>query len=81
MDLNRTTAQQTSLQFLDRGEVYVVALDIKGAFDQVWHNGLLNKLSAKGITGPLLSWLQNYLEGRSIQVVLSGQSSSPKVTS
>lgn len=58
--------------------MYIVALDIKGAFDQVWHNGLLDKLSAKGITGPLHSWLQNYLEGRSIQVVLSGQSSSPQ---
>jgi len=74
-----TVLSQTWNNILDKGgEVYIVALDIKGAFDQVWHNGLLDKLSAKGITGPLHSWLQNYLEGRSTQVVLSGQSSSPK---
>ena len=55
----------------------IVALDIKGAFDQVWHNGLCAKLSSKGITGRLHVWLQNYLQGRSIKVVLSGQSSVP----
>lgn len=61
---------------LDKGnEVCVIALDIKGAFDKVWHNGLLAKLKSKGICGKLLTWLQSYLSDRSIQVVLSGQSS------
>ena len=62
--------------FLDHSdEVCVIALDIKGAFDKVWHNGLCSKLRAKGISGMLLSWLQNYLSDRSINVVLSGQTS------
>ena len=74
-----TVLSQTWNNTLDKGgEVYVVALDIKGAFDQVWHNGLCAKLSSKGITGRLHVWLQNYLQGRSINVVLSGQSSLPR---
>ena len=62
---------------LDHGdEVCVIALDIKGAFDKVWHNGLRSKLLAKGVSGRLLIWLQNYLSGRSIKVVMSGQASN-----
>lgn len=62
---------------LDKGgEVFAVALDIKGTFNQVWHNGLCAKLSSKGITGGLHVWLQNYLQGRTIKVVLAGQSTS-----
>ena len=56
-------------------EVCIIALDIKGAFDKVWHKGLLAKLGSKGVSGKLLSWLQNYLSDRSIKVVLSGQAS------
>ncbi|KAK4319782.1 hypothetical protein Pmani_009300 [Petrolisthes manimaculis] len=37
---------------LDDGlDTVVVALDIAGAFDRVWHGGLLEKLRAKGIQG------------------------------
>ena len=35
---------------LDRGyEMRLIALDIKGAFDKVWHNGFFSKLMAKGV--------------------------------
>jgi len=62
---------------LDKGnEVRAIALDIKGAFDKVWHNGLCVKLVAKGISGKLLTWIRSYLSDRSIKVVLSGQSSN-----
>ena len=62
---------------LDRGsEVCVIAMDIKGAFDKVWHKGLLSKLSGKGVKGKLLTWFEGYLNDRSIKVVLSGQSST-----
>ena len=61
---------------LDEGkEVVAIALDIKGAFDRVWHNGLLAKLKSKGICGQLLKWIQNYLTNRSLQVILNGKSS------
>ena len=61
---------------LDKGEeACVIALDIKGAFDKVWHNGLHTKIRSKGVSGMLLRWLQSYLSERSMTVVLSGQNS------
>ena len=63
---------------LDEGlDTLVVALDIAGAFDRVWHAGLLEKLHAKGVQGNLLLLLSNYLQGRTLQVVVNGQSSRP----
>ena len=56
-------------------DVRVVFLDLSKAFDRVWHKGLLFKLKQLGITGPLLSWLQNYLSDRYQRVVIDGQSS------
>uniref|UniRef100_A0A0P4VTV9 Reverse transcriptase domain-containing protein n=1 Tax=Scylla olivacea TaxID=85551 RepID=A0A0P4VTV9_SCYOL len=61
---------------LDGGlDSVVVALDIAGAFDRVWHGGLLEKLRAKGIQGDLLQLLGDYLQGRTLQVVVNGQAS------
>ena len=61
---------------LDEGlDTIVVALDIAGAFDRVWHGGLLEKLRAKGIQGNLLQLLGNYLQGRTLHVVVNGQAS------
>ena len=63
---------------LDEGlDTLVVALDIAGAFDRVWHAGLVEKLRAKGVQGDLIVLLQDYLEGRTLQVVVNGQSSEP----
>ena len=61
---------------LDIGlDTLVIALDIAGAFDRVWHRGLLAKLSAKGIQGDLLHLIENYLTGRTLRVVIGGQTS------
>ena len=47
---------------LDKGSATcVIALDIAGAFDRVWHDGLMEKLRAIGIDGILLSMLSDYL--------------------
>jgi hypothetical protein len=59
----------------ERKECMVVALDIKAAFDRVWHNGLLAKLEARGLHGPFLKWISSYLSERKIKVVIGGQSS------
>ena len=61
-----TIFSQTWNTYLDKnGEVCIIALDIKGAFDKVWQNGLCAKLKSKGITGKLLiTWLQSYMEDR-----------------
>jgi len=56
-------------------DVRVVFLDLSKAFDRVWHKGLLFKLKQLGISGPLLSWLRNYLTDRKQRVVIEGQSS------
>ena len=54
----------------------VIALDIAGAFDRVWHRGLLAKLEQYGISGQLLELFLSYLHGRSLKVVVSGCTSS-----
>ena len=48
--------------------VDIVYLDFAKAFDMVDHSILLEKLFRKGISGKLLSWIWNFLEGRSQQV-------------
>ena len=55
--------------------VALIFLDISKAFDRVWHKGLIYKLSLLGVGGPLLLWLESYLNERSQRVVLSGQTS------
>ena len=55
--------------------------DVK-AFDTVPHLRLIEKLKGYGISGSLLMWLMNFLQGRSQRVVLNGiQSQWLEVTS
>ncbi|XP_045103032.1 uncharacterized protein LOC123499296 [Portunus trituberculatus] len=71
--LNLSTALH---QPLDRGkDSFVIALDIAGAFDRVWHSGLATKLRSMGVCGSLLHLLQDYLQDRSLCVVVNRQSS------
>ena len=51
-------------------DVRIVFFDISKAFDRVWHKGLLFKLKANGIEGPLLTWFENYLTNRKQRVVV-----------
>ena len=44
--------------------VHVIFLDFAKAFDTVQHDLLLHKISQVGIAGPLLPWLEDYLDGR-----------------
>ena len=45
------------------------------AFNEVWHRGLLFKLSSVGIKGKMLQWFSSYLSNRTQRVVLNGQNS------
>jgi hypothetical protein len=54
-------------------EVCMIFLDVFKAFDRVWHQGLIYKLSCLGVEGTLLSWMKNYLMDRKIRVVINGQ--------
>ena len=56
-------------------ETRSVFLDLSKAFDRVWHEGLLYKLECNGITGNLLTLIEDYLANRKQRVVLNGKSS------
>ena len=49
-----------------------IFLDVKAAFDKVWHRGLLAKLQQIGINGSLHSLFVSYLSNRKQIVVLDG---------
>ena len=51
-------------------------MDISKAFDKVWHEGIIFKLTCNGISGNLLNFIENYLSGRQQRVVLNGKESN-----
>src|SRR3978361_1168701 len=57
------------------GESQAVALVISKAFDRVWHQAHLNNLPCYGFSPQVCLWLTNFLQGRSLQVVVHGASS------
>ena len=71
-DLLLLMSSQWNKELDSNKETKVIALDIAGAFDTVWHEGLLSKLQALGISGDLLSLLESYLMGRSFSVIVDG---------
>ena len=63
-------------QALDEGkEVIAVFCDISKAFDRFWHNGLILKLQAAGVTGEVLAWFKSYLNNRRQRLVIPGATS------
>ena len=77
-DLNLLLTSEWS-DALDQGRpTAVLALDIAGAFDRVWHAALVERLRAVGVSGALLELLRDYLHEREMQVVHNGQQSSPQ---
>ena len=59
-------------------EVRSVFLDISKAFDKVWHDGIIYKLTQNGISGNLLNLLEDILKERKQRVVLNRQVSTWK---
>ena len=62
-------------------EVRAVFLDISKAFDKVWHDGLIFKLKQNGISGRLLSLLENYLSRKQRMVLNGSHSDCSKIDS
>ena len=62
----------------NKGYTIVVFLDIAQAYDAVIIEGLLTKLSTRGIKGKMLKFLQNYLTDRTFQVRVRSQLSETK---
>ena len=52
-------------------------MDYSKAFDSVQHALLLKKLTNYGISGPLLSWITDYLDRRRQSVLINGVYSTP----
>ena len=53
-----------------------VFLDISKAFNKVWHDSIIFKLTQNAISGNLLKLLRNFLSERRQHVVLNGQAST-----
>ena len=60
-------------------EVRSVFLDISKAVKKVYHEGVIFKLQQNGISGELLSVLQDFLKDRKQMVFLIGQKQPPEV--
>ena len=70
---------QTIMESINRGEHVIAAfLDLEKAFDNVWHNGLRDKIYQLDLPTKLCRWLSDVLVGRVIQVKITGFL-SPKV--
>ena len=61
----------------DRKQTDVIILDFRKAFDKIPHHRLCLKLSHYGIRGGTLFWIENFLTGRSQQIIVNGCSSNP----
>ncbi|BHF75133.1 hypothetical protein SprV_0501822900 [Sparganum proliferum] len=59
------------------GRVDVIYADFKKAFDSVPHKRLIYKLSEIGIRGRLLTWITDFLTGRSQTVCIEASTSTP----
>ena len=68
-------------QFDNTRAVDIIYLDFQKAFDKVPHKRLINKLKAHGITGDLVSWIEDWLSGRKQRVVINGKSSEWTIVS
>ena len=56
---------QSIMESFNRGEHVVAAfLDVKKAFDNVWHNGLRHKIFQLDLLSKMIRWLSDFLVGR-----------------
>ena len=64
---------------LDSGySIDCIYMDYAKAFDTVPHRRLLYKLSRYGINAGAVSWIENFLENRTQQVIVQGEESAWK---
>ena len=56
----------------NRKQTDVILLDFTKAFDKVSHKRLCSKLAHYGIRGALLTWINDFLTGRTQRVTVNG---------
>ena len=71
-----TTVQELAKNMSSGKQIDAILLDLSKAFDRVPHRRLLMKLDHYGIRGTTLKWIQDFLIGRTQQVLLDGTHSS-----
>ncbi len=73
-----TRVLQEWSNIVDNGKyVASVFFDLRKAFDRVWHEGLLSKLQAAGVTGLAHKWFTNFLSNRYQATTVDGSVSPP----
>jgi len=60
-------------QIDERNPIDVIYLDFQKAFDKVPHARLICNLKAHGISGKILTWIENWLLNRKQRVVVNGK--------
>ena len=78
-DLLAFLTESWSSSFRDFSETFLIGLDISKAFDRVWHNSLISKLSFYGFYLSICIFISSFLSNRSIAAVAEGHCSSPNI--
>ena len=65
-------SQSVMESFNSREHVVAAFLDVRKAFDNVWHNGLRYKIFMLDLPTKMVCWLSDFLVGRVIQVNVNG---------
>ena len=71
-----TTVQELAKNMSSGKQIDAILLDFSKAFDKVPHRRLLMTRDQYGIRGTTLKWIQDFLIGRTQQVLLDGTHSS-----
>jgi len=58
-----------------RKVVSLVSFDVKGAYNGVYKDRLLQRLAARGIPSDLVDWIDAFCSGRTATIVVNGQAS------
>ena len=74
-DLLVNLEHQVRSSLVNRKVTIGVFFDLKQAFDNASHQHILYKLAKAGIRGNLLSWVEEYLNNRSFQVLVENSKS------
>ena len=54
-----------------------IFLDVENAFDQVWYDSLLFKLTLMGLKRTFIKWISNFLNQRKLAISINDQLSNP----
>ena len=71
-----TIKELANLESLDSGkQIDCTLLDFSKAFDEVSHKHHIIKLQHCGVQGPILCWIETFLEARTREVIVKGEHS------